>query len=155
MGAEGGPVVAALGAYAGAFVGGYGTAEAPESIDLSGEDAFWREQHCTRPYYKLGTPYEEYQPAYRYGWEARAHFSGRPFEEVAPELERGWSEARGRSHLEWHEALPAIVDAWDRIDALRAGRTTATTQPTGEVCPVAGSEQNPHRGDELRGRTRV
>ncbi|HEV3120847.1 MAG TPA: hypothetical protein VGY53_03040 [Isosphaeraceae bacterium] len=125
-GAVGGPIGAALGAMAGAVVGGYGTSEAPESIDLSGEDAFWRVNYRTRPYVDASTPYEEYQPAFRYGWEARANYSGRRFEEIEPELERGWVDARRGSHLEWSTARLAALDAWDRIDRLRTGDIPAT-----------------------------
>jgi hypothetical protein len=120
-GAVAGPIGAALGAMAGAVAGGYGTAEAPESIDLSGEDAYWRENYSTRPYVPAGTPYEQYQSAFRYGWESRAKYSGRTFQEIEPELERGWYDARRGSRLEWARARLAVQDGWDRIDRLRSG----------------------------------
>jgi hypothetical protein len=120
-GAVAGPIGAALGAMAGAVAGGYGTAEAPESIDLSGENAFWRVNYGTRPYYARNTPYDEYQPAFQYGWESRAKYSGHRFEEIEPELERGWPEARRGSRLDWTKARRAVQDAWDRVDKLRAG----------------------------------
>src|SRR5689334_18158256 len=68
-GAAAGPVGAVIGAVVGGVAGGYAGHEVAESIDPTAEDAYWREHHSKRPYYTQGTKYEDYQPAYRYGWE--------------------------------------------------------------------------------------
>src|SRR5438132_203187 len=77
IGAAGGPIGAVVGAVAGSIVGGVVGKGVAESINPTVEDAFWRENYRTRPYIAEGTAYEEYQPAYRYGWESRARFPDR------------------------------------------------------------------------------
>jgi hypothetical protein len=119
-GAAAGPVGAVVGAVVGGIAGGYAGKGIAESIDPTIEDAYWREHHMTRPYYESGTQYNEYQPAYQYGWESRSQHSGRTFEEAEPELQRGWPTARGGSRLDWPTARAATRDAWDRIENTRA-----------------------------------
>jgi hypothetical protein len=115
-----GPVGAAVGAVVGALAGGYAGRRIAESIDRETmgtiEDAYWREHYYTRPYYQTGTLYEEYRPAYRYGWESRARHSGQTFEEAEPELERGWPDASCDCGLDWATARFPARDAWDRVD---------------------------------------
>src|SRR5262249_23748755 len=86
-----------------------------ESIDPTVEDAYWRENYSTRPYYEQTAPYEEYRPAYKYGWESRARCGTRSFDEVEPELSRDWEAARDRSKLTWDKARHATRDAWERV----------------------------------------
>src|SRR5438270_13023208 len=70
-GAMAGPVGAAVGAVVGGVAGGLAGKGVAESIDPSAEDAYWRENYASRPYHDQTTSYDEYRPAYRYGWEAR------------------------------------------------------------------------------------
>jgi hypothetical protein len=119
-GMVGGPVGAAVGAVAGAVAGGFAGKAVAESIDPTVEDTYWRQHYSTRPYYQAGNTYDEYRPAYRYGWESRSHYADRSFEDVEPELERGWAGVRSGSKLDWARARSATRDAWDRIDEARA-----------------------------------
>jgi hypothetical protein len=59
--------------------------------------------------------FEQYGPAYRYGWESYGRYIGRGFDEVVIDLERDWDGARGKSQLIWIDAQPAARDAWDRL----------------------------------------
>jgi len=120
-----GPVGAAVGAVAGAVAGGYAGKAVAESIDPTVEDTYWRQHYSTRPYYQAGTTYDEYRPAYRYGWESRSHYTDRSFEDVEPELERGWTGVRSGSKLDWARARSATREAWDRIDQARTCDTEA------------------------------
>lgn len=115
-GALGGPIGAAVGAVVGAVAGGYAGKAIEEQIDPTTEDAFWRDNFRTRPYIDQGTAYDDYQPAYQYGWESRRQFQGRPFDEVETELEKGWTGRQNPSNLGWDKARQATRDAWDRID---------------------------------------
>lgn len=115
-GALAGPVGVVVGAVAGAVAGGYAGKAAAESIDPTTEDAYWRSNHQTRPYYKSGEQYDHYRPAYQYGWESRAKHGNKKFDEVEPELERGWNKAKSASNLTWANAKHATRDAWDRVE---------------------------------------
>jgi hypothetical protein len=117
-GAVGGPIGAAIGAAIGGVAGGLAGKGIAEMIDPTVEDAYWRDNYSTRPYVSSGSGYDDYQPAYRYGWESRARYEDKRFDEVEPVLARDWDQYRGQSsRLNWDNAKLATRDAWDRIDA--------------------------------------
>ena len=114
VGAVAGPVGVAVGAIAGGVAGAFAGKGIAESIDPTAEDAYWRHEFENRPYYEQGNQYDDYKPAYQYGWESRAAYAGRTYDEVEGDLERIWQERK--ADLEWEKARPAVRDAWDRID---------------------------------------
>ena len=71
----------------------------PAAIDPLVEDTYWRLNYKTRPYFKSGRPYADFQPAYRYGWESAVRYPGRKFEEV---------EEGARARLEPDGGPPAL-----------------------------------------------
>jgi Glycine zipper len=120
--AVGGPGVgtlvgAAVGAVAGGLVG-HGVAEA---VNPTEEDAYWRENYKTRPYAEGNRGYEHYQPAYKYGWEAREKYDGKTWNQAENDLERGWDKAKGASSQTWNEAKHATRDAWHRVEGALPG----------------------------------
>ena len=115
-GAVAGPVGAVVGAVVGGIAGGYAGKAAAEAVDPSIEDAYWRDNYRTRPYYDSATTYDEYAPAYRYGWEGRQRYPDRCFDEVEADLQSGWGRARDNSKLDWQRAREATRDAWDRSE---------------------------------------
>jgi len=123
LGAVGGPIGAALGAVAGAVAGGFGGKAVAESYDPTAEDAYWRQNYASRPYYKAETSYDEYRPAYKLGWETRSRYADESFEEIEPELERDWSNSG--SNLTWDRAKHGVRDAWDRV----SGSATGSKKP--------------------------
>ena len=116
-------VGAAVGAAAGAIAGGLAGKAIAEKIDPTVEHGFWRNEYSNRPYVKRGAAYEEYSPAYQYGWEKRSRSENPSFEESEAALSRDWERERGATcKLSWSEAKPAVRDAWDR--------TSNTTLPS-------------------------
>ena len=112
----GGPIGGAVGAVVGAVSGGLAGKGVAEKINPTAEHEYWREEYKARPYVKPGSPYDEYAPAYEYGWESysRCAPKNRTFGEVEPELARDWETKRGPSRLHWDDAKPATRDAWER-----------------------------------------
>jgi hypothetical protein len=111
-----------VGAVVGAAGGGVAGHDIAESVNPSVEDAYWRENYKTRPYASSDSSYEDYAPAYRYGWESRSQHTGRNFSEVESDLGRGWDRAKANSSLGWEKAKAATRDAWDRIDSSASRR---------------------------------
>lgn len=107
-----GPVGAAIGAAVGAVAG---AVMGHKAADPDEEDAYWRENHASRPYIEKDMSYDHYSPAYRAGVESYSRHPGRSFDDVEPELRGNWTSTRGRSSLEWDRARPAARDAWDRV----------------------------------------
>jgi hypothetical protein len=116
-GAVGGPVGAAAGGIAGGIVGGAAGHAVAEGLDPTVEDAYWRKTYNTRPYYRPGRAYEDYEPAYRYGWESasRPEYRNRPFEGAESDLERGWDTFKGKAREGWRDIREATRDAWNRV----------------------------------------
>jgi len=114
-GALGGPVGAAVGLVAGAVVGGLAGKAAAEGIHPSVEHAYWRERYSSESYFQSGYGYDDYGPAYEYGWASRLGYPG-GFDSVEPLLATAWNERRGTSNLSWDQARPASRAAWERID---------------------------------------
>ncbi len=111
--AIGGPIGAIAGAVAGAVIGGVGGHAVGEAIDPTVELSYWRTNYNTRPYYKQGRAFEDYEPAYRYGWENAMTRREATFEEAEKaDLSAGWLAARGTSREAWEDVRDASRDAW-------------------------------------------
>jgi hypothetical protein len=110
--AVGGPIGLAVGLAAGAAVGGLAGKKIAEGI---ADDDYWRQNFATRPYVRPDFSYEDYQPAYRHGWESRARFQDQHWDKVEDQLARDWDRTKGTSRLRWEDARPATRDAWDRV----------------------------------------
>jgi hypothetical protein len=92
-----------------------GTAIAEIGANPTVEDAYWREHYASRAYVQPGTPYEFYQPAYRFGWEGHGRYGELNWESAETRMHTDWRRAGGDSRLEWKTASPAVKDAWERI----------------------------------------
>lgn len=123
-GAIGGPVGAAIGGTIGAISGGAGGHAAGEAVNPTVEDEYWRNNWQSRPYADRSRGYEHYQPAYRFGWEARDRYRDRDWSDVENNLASDWDRHResARADLKWDEARLAARDAWQRVRT-ETGRT--------------------------------
>ncbi len=119
IGTVAGPVGTAVGAAIGAAVGAVGGGLAgkavAEHIDPTVEHGYWRQNYANRPYARAGASYEEYGPAYQYGWESQARHGGKTFDEAESTLRRDWDKAKGASKLGWDHARDAVRDSWNRV----------------------------------------
>ncbi len=121
MGAAAGPIGVVAGATIGAVVGGLAGKAVAESINPTAEEEYWRNNYQSRNYVDKGTPYSDYQAAYRYGWESRGRYRDKHFEDVETDLESGWTSSKGKSGLTWAKAKHAVRDAWERITGQSSG----------------------------------
>lgn len=75
-------------------------------------------------YANSGRSFDDYGPAYRYGWTERERQADRKFEEVSADLEHGWEHFKDKSKLAWMEVKDAVKDAWHRFeDTVERDRT--------------------------------
>ncbi len=112
-GAVGGPVGAAVGAVVGGIAGGLGGKAIAEGIDPTLETDYWRSNYSSRPYAQTDMRYDEFEPAYRTGWES--YDANSKFEDRENDLQRKWEATKGKSKLTWDKAKLAAKDAWDRV----------------------------------------
>jgi hypothetical protein len=116
-GVVGGPVGAVVGGVVGAVAGGLAGKGVAETIDPTVEEDYWRKNYSSRPYSKSDKKYEDYDPAYRYGWEAAAkkEYRGRRFEDVEQELAKGWPAYSNTPNTGWSDVRLVTRDAYERI----------------------------------------
>lgn len=94
---------------------GMHTAPVPSVLsDL--EETHFRNHFRDAAYYSTGRDWNDYAPAYRYGYAARAAYRGRRFIDVEHLLARDWNGRKGASRLLWAEARGAVMDAWHYLD---------------------------------------
>jgi uncharacterized protein YcfJ len=112
----GGPIGAVVGGAIGAVVGGAAGHAVGEAVNPTVEREYWSKNFRTRPYYRSGKEYSEYEPAYRFGWESagRKEYAGKKFNEVESELERNWKSNPGAAGP-WTDSREATRDAWSRV----------------------------------------
>jgi hypothetical protein len=115
-GAVGGLVGAVIGVAVGGVAGGLAGRGVAEGVNPTEEDAYWRDNYRNRPYVSADRTYDDYQPAYKYGWESRAQAGNKTWEAAEPELGRNWNDYnKGAARQTWDEAKHATKDAWNRI----------------------------------------
>ena len=86
-------------------------------------DKHYAGAHLSADYYKPDYDYQnDYQPAYRYGTQARANQADRTWDtSLESDLERGWDKAKGNSRMAWSEAKGAVRDAWHGVERVLPG----------------------------------
>lgn len=121
-----GPVGTVVGAAVGAVAGGLAGKAVGERVNPTVEDAHWRENYTNEPYHKQAHGYEDYEPAYRTGYEARARHADSTFDEVEDDLRLDYEKRKGNSRLGWDDAKPATRAAWDRVDRAAPGESNVS-----------------------------
>ena len=110
-----GPIGTAVGAAIGAIAGGLAGKGVAEKIDPTTDDAYWRENYVKRPDYNKSYNFDDYGPAYAYGYESYAKYPGKRFDDVESDLSRDWQRTKGKSRLAWENAKDATRDSWKRL----------------------------------------
>ena len=110
-----GPVGTVVGAAVGAVVGGLAGKAVAEHYDPTVEEQYWRSNFDRESYYRRGTSFDDYAPAYRIGGEARGRYGDKSFDDVEDDLAKEYQAARGESRLEWEDARDATRAAWTRV----------------------------------------
>ena len=137
------PIGAVVGAVVGAVAGGLAGKGAAEAVNPTDEDAYWRDNYAQRPYIESGRTYDDYRPAYEYGWTtaSQSHHKGKNFDDIEAELGQDWERFHGgKSNLQWDDARHATRDAWHRVSTGGADRDyTDRSRADTEVGTNAGT----------------
>jgi len=115
--AMGGPIGAAIGGAVGVAAGAVAGNSFASEFDATEEARFWQDQYRLRPYYRSGTTYENWAPAYRFGWDnaRRPEHAQRTFGDLEDELASEWRKEREAVGDDWRLYRDAVKDAWDRV----------------------------------------
>jgi hypothetical protein len=91
-----------------------GKSDRSGAVDPEKEAAYWREQHPKQPYAKNGS-YEQFEHAYKTGYNSFFKYHGKTFDEVEDDIALGYQKAKPGSALPWDTVRPAVNAVWDRL----------------------------------------
>ena len=111
-----GPVGSVVGAIVGGVAGAVAGKSVAEGIDPTDHAAYWRENHHAQEWATPDTTYEDYEPAYRMGYEQRAADMNGKWEDRERKLENDWENLKGSSRLKWERAKQATRAGWHRVE---------------------------------------
>ena len=121
IGSAAGPVGTVAGAVVGGVAGYAAGGAIAESVNPNEYDTHFQDSYASTPYYSNRYTWNDYQPAYQYGYNTYGQYKGQRFEDIEPQLERDWDSARGQSTMAWNEAKGAVRDGWDYIERSMPG----------------------------------
>ena len=121
--AVGGPVGAAVGAVVGGVAGAYGGRGVAEAVNPTHEHSYWREHH-NKQSYAGDFRFEDFEPAYRTGYEAVTKYAGRHYEDIEDSLALDYESNRAGSALPWDQARHATKAAFSKLSNVVAPRDT-------------------------------
>src|SRR5213080_5471155 len=98
-----------------------GNANQSGGADPQKEAAYWREQHSKQPYAK-NYSYEQFEHAYKTGYNSFFKYPGKQFEEVEDSLASDYDEAKPTSALPWDTVRPAVSSVWERMTGVLSPR---------------------------------
>ena len=119
--AVGGPVGTLVGGIAGGVLGAKAGDSIAEAVNPTEYNQHFQNTYQSAPYYSAGREWNDYEPAYKYGYETYGQYRGKRFEDVETDLERNWDTTRGESRLAWSEAKGAVRDGWHKIETALPG----------------------------------
>ncbi|MEP6662429.1 MAG: hypothetical protein ABJC04_02085 [Verrucomicrobiota bacterium] len=123
--AVGGPIGGVVGAIVGSIAGGYAGKALGEVYDPTVEDSYWRENYANHGWVEDHYTYEDYQPAFRAGYEGYGRYgtTGKSYADVQMDLAEHYEKNRGKSPLNWDKAQNATRAAWERVENANAAKT--------------------------------
>ena len=87
IGSAAGPVGSLVGAVAGGVIGAKAGDSIAEAVNPTEYEDHFKKSYTTASYYDSSRDWNDYQPAYKYGYETYGTYRGRDFDSVEPELE--------------------------------------------------------------------
>lgn len=121
IGSAGGPIGTVVGAVVGGVIGAKAGDSIAEAINPTEYMGNFQNSYRDAPYYSAGREWNDYEPAYKYGYDTYGQYRGQKFEDVESKLEQNWDSTRANSRLAWPEAKGAVKDGWHHIERAMPG----------------------------------
>src|SRR5688572_25729038 len=80
------------------------------------ETKYWRSQYEREPYFQKDMTWDDYEPAYRFGYDWHERHRGRRFEDFESDMSSKWDEFKMKSRLKWEHAKHAVRAGWNRME---------------------------------------
>lgn len=121
VGSAAGPIGSVVGAVAGGVIGAKAGDSIAEAVNPTEYTEHFQREYRNTPYYSTDKDWNDYEPAYKYGYNTYGQYRGQRFEDVEGNLERDWDTTRGNSRLAWGDARNAVKDGWHHIERRMPG----------------------------------
>ena len=79
-------------------------------------DKYWRHAYEQEGYFQKGMTYDDYEPAYRYGYDLHHRHKGEKWDDVERDMGGEWDKFKAKSRLSWEHAKHAVKAAWDHME---------------------------------------
>lgn len=116
VGSFAGPVGTVVGAVAGAVMGAKAGDEVAEMVNPTTYTSHFEQSYTRTPYYNSARTWNDYAPAYEYGYTTYNKYRGQRFEDVEDMLRKDWEVTKANSRLAWSEARDAVRDGWHYVE---------------------------------------
>ena len=116
VGSVAGPVGTLIGAGIGAVVGAKAGDEVAEMVNPTEYTEYFERAYTERPYYNKNYAWNDYSPAYQYGYSSYNKYQGRTFDQVEDQLRTDWEITKGNSRMAWNDAREAVRDGWHVVE---------------------------------------
>lgn len=93
----------------------------PTILDENIESSYWRKRFDQEPYYRPGDRYDDFEAAYRAGYQGYARFNDRSFDQAETDLRAEWEKGKGETKLAWERVKDAARAAWHRMESAMPG----------------------------------
>jgi len=121
VGSAGGPVGSVVGAVVGGVIGAKAGDSIAEAVNPTEYTTHFQREYKNVPTYTAGREWNDYEPAYKYGYDTYGEYRGKAFDTVEGDLQRKWGETRYAARLPWDEAKHAVRDGWHYIERAMPG----------------------------------
>ena len=121
VGTAAGPVGTVVGAIAGGVLGAKAGGAVAEAVNPTEYNDHFKNSYQSTAYYNSSRDWNDYEPAYKYGYDTYGQYRGQKFEDVESDLERNWDTTKANSRLAWTEARGAVKDGWHHIERAMPG----------------------------------
>jgi hypothetical protein len=83
--------------------------------DWGRDRSWWMANYSNRPYVSADRLFDDYEPAYQFGYESANKYRGRHWDNIEPHLRTDWDNYERRGTSTWESAKDAVRDAWDKV----------------------------------------
>jgi hypothetical protein len=91
------------------------------TLDPSDYNRHFQDNFRSSGFFRSGSEWQDYEPAYQYGYDSFDRHRGRRFDEVEAELAQAWNTTRRGSKLGWEEAREAVREGWHYLERAMPG----------------------------------
>ena len=83
--------------------------------DWDSDRIWWQENYTSRPYVSSDLLFEDYEPAYRFGYGSVSRYRGKNWDTIEHTLRADWDRFEGKGESTWESVKEAVHDAWDNL----------------------------------------